>query len=421
MVMLSDLLRSALVDRHRREARLLDLAVDLSAGDFPPVTDLLVLDAGTKKAALLPAQAAVPAAGRALRLSVEDLGTLEPPSADWLAGTVLLKRDIMDAMVLDLKDRIAYRANDLSIEAQDGRLILSGVDVSLRAVLRRVSRGLIRAPAPEGLREWRIVEFLRGDPAAARAGRDYHRLIGRLPAGEIANLADALPYLHAAELVTLLPDAKAVDTLESMLPERQLQVFEELDAGQAKRLLSLMRPDIVADLLGRLEPDEVRSWLEYLPTAQYKRVLGLLHYADDSAGGIMTNDLIVLPSGMLAADALAEVRRQLRLPGFTTFVQMLYVVEDGPGRRLQGALSLHDLLVADEGQTLAEIMDPYVVTVHHYEPAIRAARRVIENELPALPVIGEAGEVLGAVTVGAALVEAIPGGWGRREAPRIFP
>jgi Mg/Co/Ni transporter MgtE len=64
--------------------------------------------------------------------------------------------------------------------------------------------------------------------------------IKRLPPGEIAGLCSSLPYLHAAELLTLHPDEIAADTLTAMLSDRQVQVFGELEDEQAIRLLARM-------------------------------------------------------------------------------------------------------------------------------------------------------------------------------------
>jgi hypothetical protein len=199
MAMLSDLLRYKLIDERGREARLGDLAVDLSAGDYPPVTYLTWRLPG-KPQLRAPGGALrgirqtgrVRRAGRVLRL--DDLEGGEPVEEDWLAQAVFLKRDILDALVLDLRDRTALRANDLWLEEADGGFLLCAVDASLGAVARRLSGGRIARNARRGLHDWKYTEFLRGDPQAARAGRDYHGLIGRLPAGELANLADALPY-----------------------------------------------------------------------------------------------------------------------------------------------------------------------------------------------------------------------------------
>ena len=95
-------------------------------------------------------------------------------------------------------------------------------------------------------------------------GAGYHLRMARLPPGEIANLTQWLPYLHAAELLTLLPDPIATDTLEALLPERQVEVFGELDDDQTLRLLALMAADDAAELTRLLYPHVSKSCLDGL-------------------------------------------------------------------------------------------------------------------------------------------------------------
>src|SRR5207302_8204958 len=121
----------------------------------------------------------------------------------------------------------------LMLEYQDGSLRLKGADAGMVAMLRRVFRGRWFKTDPRDLFDWKYVEFLRGDPSAVDNGAGYRLRINRLPAGEIARLADYVPYLHAAELLKLLPDEKAANVLEAMPIDRQVQVAEELDEKQA--------------------------------------------------------------------------------------------------------------------------------------------------------------------------------------------
>jgi hypothetical protein len=162
----------------------------------------------------------------ARKIDVVDLKASEKTSSESLAKEVLLGDDILDALILDLQNRRATRANDLSLEQEGNQLLLCAADTSFDAVLRRLTSGRYGRVAKDALYDWKYVEFLRGDPDAVRNGEGYHLRVARLPPGEIARLTDMLPYLHAAELITLLPDAKAVDVLEALSPERQLQVFE---------------------------------------------------------------------------------------------------------------------------------------------------------------------------------------------------
>lgn len=415
MVLLSDLLRFRVSDEQGRRARLVDLVVDPSRGDYPTVTQL-VLDGSDPRQRTSVAWTGQERLDRdARRLVLPDLGSARPAGEE-LARAVLLERDVLDALVIDLEHYQATRANDLWLEPADGSLHLAGADLSPWAVLRRLGRGRLGRGGSRDLLDWKCVEFLRGDPRAARAGGDYHRRMASLAPSAVAHLADAVPYLHAAELLTLLPDPLAADALELMPPERQLQVFEVLDEDQGLRLLALMAPDAAADLVGHLGPVRAQQVLEGLPPRQAERVVELLRYPEDTAGGIMTNDVVLAPAALTAGEARTALREQLAGPDFVYYV---YVVDDAPTRRLRGVLSLRDLLLADDARRLEEVMTASPTTVSPLEQAVVAARQVADHGLAALPVVGADQRLLGAITVDAAIGWIAPESW-RDQRPRVF-
>jgi len=240
--------------------------------------------------------------------------------------------------------------------------------------------------------------------------------IARLPAGEIARLANQLPYMHAAELIMLLPDALAINTLEAMTARRRLQVFEELTEQRALRMLEIMAPDVAADLMGVLQTEAMQDFLDRLPDAQSKRIIDLLRYPEHCVGGIMTNDIVFAPMRMTIAEARAKLRERLKEPDF---VYLVFIVDDEEAKRQQGIVPIRDLLTADDSQKLGEIMDRKVPILDALEPAEKASFKVIESQLAALPVVSPDGRLLGAVTVDAAVLQAAPQAWGS-QAPRIF-
>jgi CBS domain-containing protein len=415
MVMFSELRRFRLQDEQRHIAQFRDLAVDLSARDYPPVTRLFYRGRG-KQQMELPWEAVTAFDLRRHRIVVKDLsaGRGAPPAA--LVRSVLLDRDIMDALVLDLANRHAMRANDLWLEYHDDRLWLDAADISPWAVLRRLGRGWLGHGGDRHLLDWKDVEFLRGDPKAALEGRDYHRRVASLQPSEIARLLDAVPYLHAAELLTLISDNFAADTLEVMKPERQTQVFEELDEDQALRLLALMASELAADLLGRLQPERAQHFLEALPVERRMLIIDLLRYPEDTAGGIMTNQVVTITGDLTVAEARRAIRSELRGPDFVYYV---YVLDDPESRHLEGVVTLRDLLVRDEDERIADVMQRAVATLEPLMPAEAAARRVADQHLAALPVVSQDRRLLGAVTADAALLTISPPSMSGEE-PRVF-
>lgn len=411
--MLSHLLRFAVVDGRGATATLVDLTADL-AGDYPTVRQVLAR-VGTSLR-LVDWREVTEIEHRRRRVRIGSLERGRAVGPDDLAMAVLLSRDVMDAQVLDLASRQATLANDLWLAERDGQLILRGADLGSWAVLRRLARGILGHGSDRNLVDWKDVEFLRGDPAAALAGRDYHRRIGALMPAEIASLVDALPYLHAAELLALLDDGRAADVLEMMSPERQLQVFEELPEATATRLLARMAPDLAADLLAGLEPSDAASVLGRLPEARRARIVELLRYPEDSAGGIMTNDIIVLPTGITVDEARRRVAELAEGPDFIYFV---YVVEDESSRAMRGMLTLRQIIAGDGDRTVDEVMARDLVSAEPLEPAGHAAQRLVDLHLIALPVVDRGGRLLGAITVDAAVAQIAPQRW-RNLAPRVF-
>jgi len=414
MVMFSQLRRFVLTDG-QRQVKLSDASVALLESEYPPVTRLYFLT-GDKERRSIPWSAVkeFDAGKRAIMvrsLAEASASRAEPPKKEALLG-----EDILDALLLDLQNRTATRANDLWVTFEDGQLALTAADVGMWGMLRRLTLGRYGPVRKTALHDWKYVEFLRGDPQAFKDGEGYHLRVARLPPGEIARLSDFLPYLHASELITLLPDAKAVDTVEALSPARQLQVFEELDEKQALSLLEIMAPDVAADLLGRLPTSTMRRYLNRLPKTQSERLIDLLRYPEHTVGGIMTNDVVSAPARLKVAQARGTLREALKTPDF---VHNIYVVTDEKTRELQGVISLRHLFTAEDDELLKDIMDPYLSTLHPLDDANEGAYRVIDSHVAALPVVGEKGELIGLVTIDAAIAQVAPPDW-RSQAPRIF-
>ena len=401
MVMLTQMLRYEVTDRSGRRARVADLCIALLEDDYPPVTHVLFNHDGNVRQENWDDVADVD--WRRRRITIEDIGSCEEPDDD--DKHVLLARDIMDALVLDLLGRRTTRVCDLRLNQEDGVLRLVGADAGLAAMLRRVTRGRFGDVDKDSLFDWRYVEFLRGDPSAVDNGAGYRMRINRLPAGEIARLADYIPYLHAAELLTLLPDEKAADVLQAMSLERQLQVIEELPEDEVVSLLRRMPPDLATDLIGRLHIDSMRAYLAKLPAERRDKIIELLRYPENSVGGVMTNDIAVAGFGSSAGEAQTLVNEQIKK---LDFVSLVFVVDEDPEGKLHGTVSLRELLAADPDEKLADLMDPYVATLDPFEPAGEAAHRIVGGRLEAMPVVNAPGQLIGAMTISSAISQLLP-------------
>lgn len=413
LVALSELLRFQVVNTDGESTRLADLVIGQLDIEYPRVTHLIhrsnrhaegVFPWSTVKA--------IDWANRQINLKKGD----PAQDVDALENAVRLERDVLDALIIDLQNRRVTRANDLWLDEPNGSLQLSAADTGTYAILRRLARGWYRGMDRRAIYDWKYIEFLRGDPQAVKAGAGYHRRIAHLPPGEIAYLAAAMPYLHAAELLELLPEQLAADTLEVMSPERQLQVFEELDENRALHLLKHMAPDLAADIVGRVETGLAVQYLNRLPRESSQRIVKLLRYPENTVGGIMANDMVTVSPNLKVGDARHILREKLKEPDFVYF---LYVVEDEKPHKLRGVISLRQFLIAEDDQMIQEIMNPYLIALSPMDSPAEAAYRLLNSQLAALPVVGSEGQLLGAVTIDAAVSQVAPRSW-RAQAPRVF-
>jgi len=420
--MLSDLVRRSVIDAAGRRGSVVDLAVDLGVTDCPLITRLVVRQGLTSY--LVPADQIVELADP---IRVADLEGTEQGSDEAIADDDLLRRDVLDMLVLDLDRGQAVRVNDIWLRPADehddtansdrrGALVVGGVDVSPQAILRRITNGLVGGHEPGRLVKWTDLELLHGDPVRARRERGRQLRVTRLQAARIADLAEAIPYLHAAELLTLLEVSLAADVFELLAPERQLQVVGELDKEHLIAMLADVAPDHVADVLGQLPLDDAREILEKLPRAHALLVSELLRYPPGTAGGIMTNDVIVVPVELTVAEAIEAIRPRLATPDLVYYV---YVVENLDARRLVGILTLRDLLLAHHGQSISKVMNAQLVCAEPLENAAVVAYRLADYQLNALPVVGAEQRLLGVVTIDKAIAQIAPETL-RQDLPRVF-
>lgn len=405
MAMLSEMLKFKVVDASGGSACLADLEVALLDEEYPLVTRVhFSTKEGTRRLGWEQVSE-VDSSARVIR--VRDLRAGENPAQEKGPAGVLLKHDILDALIIDLLSRRTTRATDLSLNVSTDSIELRAADTGVGAMLRRITRGAFRGARKRNMFDWKYVEFLRGDPQAVDSGAGYHMRISRLPAGEIAQIADYIPYLHAAELLTLIDDDKASLVLQAMSIERQLQVIEEFDEEQAVELLTRMSPDRAADLVGRLHPKTMKNYLARLPERERGRIIELLRYPEDSVGGVMINNTLAIGDGTTVKSARHQVRSHSKA---RDFIGVIFVSESGTDMTLKGTITLRALLDGDDDDKLSDLMDPYVVTLNPFDSAAEAAHRVITGQIAAMAVTDPDGKLIGAMTIEAAIGQVVAPG-----------
>jgi len=235
-----------------------------------------------------------------------------------------------------------------------------------------------------------ILAMLEESPDAIAAETD------ELHAKDLADVAQALPPDLVAPFLSALPVERAADVLEYLNEDLRSEVLETMSVRQAAELVTEMTPDDRADTLEGLEEETTEEILSEFPAAERAETEKLLAYDPDSAGGLMTTEFVSVSQDTPVDEALAAVRRIARSERREA-MNTIYTT-DSAGR-VQGVMSLRELLAAPEGGKVSDIAWQEVQTVPVTADREEVARLVREYDLVAVPVVDESGVIQGVVTV----------------------
>ena len=384
--------------------RLDDVIVRMGDDRYPPLSGLIVRDG--RRRFFVPARLLQSINGAArLTSSTVDLQPFSRRS-----GEVLLRRDVLDHQLIDITGRRIVRVNDVQLTRVEGAYRIVGVDISARALLRRLGpRSLAGRIVGRQIIDWSDVQYL-ASAAPVQLKVSYDRLADLNPV-DLARIVDALSFRESAEIVAALDEETAAETLEEVSDERVADLLEGMDQERAADILEEMTPAAAADALEDLDDEVAEQLLARMEPEEAADVQVHLEYDEDSVGRIMTRDLVRVAADGNVGDALAAIRSLEEVPDPLLAV---YVVAPDDPDILIGLVRLRTLLLADPATPLADVLDEDAPTVSAEDRAESAARVLAEYNLLAVPVLDENRRLLGIVTVDDALAVLLPEIWQRR-------
>jgi len=218
-----------------------------------------------------------------------------------------------------------------------------------------------------------------------------------------ADLADRVQRLDVDEgraLLRQLPPEKAAGALAEIEEERLPDLLSAFDAAHLGEILRHMAPADAADMLQQLAPAVRRDTLARVPAETAEGLRVLLHYPEDTAGGVMSNRFIALREEM----TVEEVRELLRARAQeerTEDIAYLYVTDTQ--HRLVGIVSLRDLVFRRSERRMSEIMNRDVKFVRADADQEELARQFEHYHYLGLPVLEASGRLVGVVKASDAL------------------
>ncbi len=215
----------------------------------------------------------------------------------------------------------------------------------------------------------------------------------RLEPADIAQVLSELPEDRLPLLYRLLPKELAAETFVEMDSDLQELLIKSFSDTELKEVLDELYVDDTVDIVEEMPANVVKRILRHADPEMRKSINEILKYPEDSAGSIMTTEFVDLKKDLTVGDAIKRIRRT---GTDKETINICYVTD--PNRKLLGIVSIRTLLLSDEDDIIADIMDPNVVSVNTLEDKEDVAQDFNRYGFIALPVVDTENRLVGIVT-----------------------
>jgi Mg/Co/Ni transporter MgtE len=326
-------------------------------------------------------------------------------------GEVLLRADLLDGSLIDVKTARLVTAREVELVCSDGAWRVAGIDPSLRPRLWRLFPRRFRGHDSEHRQfvTWSDLEPFVGHVPTSRLKLAGRRL-GRLHPAQIADLIEAASHDEGEEILAAVGQDKELeaDIFEELDDQHQVEFLRERSDEEVAGVLARMASDDAADLLLELEQERRRPVLELLPPGKQAKVTGLLGHNPSTAGGLMNPDYASAP----ASATVGEVLAQLRATDLgAQQVSIVCLLDDHGG--LAATVVLADLVRAADDQPIRSLATATpTVTAETDLPDV--AILMADYNMIAMPVVDGDGKPIGIVAVDDVLEQVLPDEWRQR-------
>lgn len=217
---------------------------------------------------------------------------------------------------------------------------------------------------------------------------------------------EAMNEFDAAEFLAEIEDNRMPMVFRLLSKETAAEVFANLDAPEQERIINSITDSELAGIIEELYLDDAVDMMEELPANVVRRVMRTatpetralinqyLRYPENSAGTIMTAEFVDLKKYMNVRQAFARIR-SIGEDKETIYVCFVMSAD----RKLEGIVTVKDLLLADDETVIEDLMDRNVIFATTTEDQESVSEKFSDYDLMALPVVDMENRLVGIVTV----------------------
>ena len=237
------------------------------------------------------------------------------------------------------------------------------------------------------------------------------RLEDLIEAKDEAQLRAYVSDMHPADIAELIAELDDVDealfVMQLLDDETAADVLAELDEDERADLLEMMPNETIAktieqmdandavDLIQELDEDDQEDVIKQIDDVeQAGDIVDLMQYDEDTAGGHMSTEMIVVNENLSMPDCIKAMREQAE---DMDEIYNIYVVDDD--NRLKGVFPLKKTITNPSANKIKYVMEPNPISVKTDTPIEDVALDFEKYDLVAMPVVDSIGRLVGRITV----------------------
>ena len=211
---------------------------------------------------------------------------------------------------------------------------------------------------------------------------------------DIAFLLDDMPEEYRPVCFRLLPKDIAADVFVELESDSQEMLIKSFSNTELESILDELYLDDTVDIIEEMPSNVVKRILKYSDPDTRKEINKILQYPEDSAGSIMTTEIIKLRQYNTVAQAFDIIRKN---GDEAETINVCYVTDEGC--HLQGYVTIRTLVLEKDTSTkIADIMDTQIISVSTRDDKEDVAQDMSKYDFDAMPVVDSENRIVGIVT-----------------------
>lgn len=305
------------------------------------------------------------------------------------AYSYLLSKNLLDKQIVDVNGKKVVRVNDLRIASISSEIRVIAVETGFLALSRRYGIDKIvnflckvfkRQPNNKIIM-WDDVESLEMIDHNLKISVPYKK-ISELHPADIADILEEVDSKYRNKIFESLDKDLAAETLEEINPEIQVDILETMNQSKVSEILNNMSNDEIADILEELDEDTAEKLLINLDSEDVEKVRDLMKYEEETVGSVMSTDFLSFNVNITTGETI-ELLKELQAEDKIS--HYIYITDQS--ERLEGVISLNELILSNASTKLKDIMETEVIKLNDDEKLDSAMAKFVKYDLITMPVI----------------------------------